>query len=193
MINQWKNNIINLYMSIYDFNSNNLLNWITAFAIFEIPMSLFYLSISSKDDTITNWYSGKDINIWNVIAQDSLYVICGIIIALRIFNYLTDKKIVNKNFLIFMLVFIGVQLVGDLLFSLIITSWPNKYKTYWINYFQNYIKKSGLYALFGDTLYIIAWASSFYLVANYIKSFDIRIFIVSLFFFLVSAYSVRQK
>ena len=59
--------------------------------------------------------------------------------------------------------------------------------------FQNYIKKSGLYALFGDTLYIIAWASSFYLVANYIKSFDIRIFIVSLFFFLVSAYSVRQK
>jgi len=180
-------------MSIYDFNSNNLLNWITAFALFEIPMSLFYLSISSKNDTITNWYSGKDINIWNVIAQDSLYVICGIIIALRIFKYLTDKKIVSKNFLIFILVFIGVQLVGDLLFSLIITSWPKQYKTYWINYFQNYIRKSGLYALFGDTLYVIAWASAFYLVANYIKSFDARIFIVSLFFFLVSAYSVRQK
>lgn len=180
-------------MSIYEFNSNNLLNWVTAFALFEIPMALFYLSISSKNDIITNWYSGKDINIWNVIVQDSLYVICGIIIALRIFKHLTDKKIVNKNFLIFMLVFVAVQLVGDLLFSLTITNWPKQYETYWINYFQNYIKKAGLYALFGDTLYVIAWALTFYFVANYIKSFDIRIFIISLFFFLVSAYSVRQK
>ena len=180
-------------MSLYDFNSNNLLNWITAFALFEIPMAMFYLSISSKKDTITNWYSGKDINIWNVIVQDSLYVICGIIIALRIFNYLTDKKIVNKNFLIFMLVFISVQLVGDLLFSLIITNWPNKYKTYWINYFQEYIKKAGLNALFGDSLYVIAWSLAFYFVANYIKSFDIKIFIVSLFLFLLSAYSEKTN
>ena len=179
-------------MSIYSFNSNNLLNWITAFAIFEIPMSLFYLSISSKNDTITNWYSGKDINIWNVIVQDALYVICGIIIALRIFNYLVSKKIVSKNFMYFMLVFIGVQLTGDLLFAYTIKNWPNNYKTYWIEYFQKYIQKSGFNALFGDTLYIIAWSLTFYFVANYIKSFDVRIFIVSLFFFMVSAYSVRK-
>lgn len=179
-------------MSIYSFNSNNLLNWITAFAIFEIPMSLFYLSISSKNDTITNWYSGKDINIWNVIVQDALYVICGIIIALRIFNYLVSKKIVSKNFMYFMLLFIGVQLTGDLLFAFTIKNWPNNYKTYWIEYFQKYIQKSGFNALFGDTLYIIAWSLTFYFIANYIKSFDVRIFIVSLFFFMVSAYSVRK-
>ena len=179
-------------MSIYEFNSNNLLNWITAFAIFEIPMALFYLSISSKNDTITNWYSGKDINIWNVIVQDALYVICGIIIALRIFNYLVSKKIISKNFIYFMLVFIGVQLMGDLLFAFTIKNWPKNYKTYWIEYFQNYIKKSGFNALFGDTLYIIAWSLAFYFVANYIKSFDVRIFIISSFFFLVSAYSVRK-
>ena len=29
---------------MYNFNSDTLLNWITAFAIFEIPMALFYLS-----------------------------------------------------------------------------------------------------------------------------------------------------
>ena len=56
-------------MSIYSFNSNNLLNSITAFAIFEIPMSLFYLSISSKNDTITNWYSER-YYYWNAIVQD---------------------------------------------------------------------------------------------------------------------------
>ena len=62
---------------MYEFNSEALLNWITAFAIFEIPMAYFYLSISGKNDMVTDWYSGNTINIWNVIAQDSLYVICG--------------------------------------------------------------------------------------------------------------------
>ena len=44
---------------MYTFDSTTLLNWITAFAIFEIPMANFYLSMSGKDDVITNWYSGK--------------------------------------------------------------------------------------------------------------------------------------
>jgi len=179
-------------MSIYNFEPNNLLNWITAFAIFEIPLALFYLSISSKKDTVTNWYSGKDINIWNVIAQDALYVICGIIIALRIFNYLVNQKKISKKFYNFILVFLAVQLTGDLLFALTIKSWPDKYKTYWISYFQNYINKSGLYALFGDSLYIITWSLAFYFVSRYIKTFDTKIFIISLFFFLVSAYSVKK-
>ena len=39
-------------MSLYSFDSYNLLNWITAFAIFEIPMAVFYLSISGKKDKL---------------------------------------------------------------------------------------------------------------------------------------------
>ena len=35
-------------MSLFEFNSNNLLNWTTAFALFEIPMAYFYLSIVQK-------------------------------------------------------------------------------------------------------------------------------------------------
>lgn len=52
-------------MNLYTLNSSNLLNWITAFAIFEIPMAFFYLSISGKKNKVRNWYSGKNINIWN--------------------------------------------------------------------------------------------------------------------------------
>ena len=52
---------------MYEFNSEALLNWITAFAIFEIPMAYFYLSISGKNDMVTNWYSGNTINIWNTV------------------------------------------------------------------------------------------------------------------------------
>ena len=179
-------------MSLYNFEPINLLNWITAFAIFEIPIALFYLSISSKTDTVTNWYSGKDINIWNVMVQDALYVICGIIIALRIFNYLVNENIINKKFYNFILVFLAVQLTGDLLLAYTIKNWPSSYNSYWISYFQNYINKSGLYALFGDSLYIICWSLAFYMVSTYIKTFDIKIFIISLFFFLVSVYSIKK-
>ena len=52
---------------MYNFTPSNLINWITSFCIFEIPLALFYLSISKKTDTVTDWYSGKTINIWNVV------------------------------------------------------------------------------------------------------------------------------
>ena len=179
-------------MNLYTFNSSNLLNWISAFAIFEIPIAFFYLSISKKKDKVTNWYSGKNINIWNVIAQDALYVICGIIISLRLFNYLVSLQIIPQLFIYFILCFVFIQLIGDTLFATIIKSWPTAYSSYWINYFKDYINKAGLNALFGDSLYVIAWSLAFYFVANYIKQFDIKIFIISLFFFLLSAYSVQK-
>jgi hypothetical protein len=180
-------------MNLYSFNSLNLLNWITAFAIFEIPMAFFYLSIAGKNSKVKNWYSGKHINIWNVIAQDSLYVICGIILSLRLFNYLVSIKLIPQLFIYFILCFLIIQLMGDSIFALIIKSWPKQYSTYWINYFKDYINNSGFNALIGDSLYIIAWSLSFYFVANYIKSFDTKIFIICLFLFLTSAYSVQKS
>jgi hypothetical protein len=175
---------------MYNFTSSDLLNWITAFCIFEIPLAKFYLSISDKTDTVADWYSGKTINIWNVIAQDMLYVICGIIIALRLFNYLTAKKLIPKNYIAFVLTLIAIQLIGDLTFATVINMWPAQYATKWINYFKSYISKSGFNALIGDTIYIVSWAAAYYFVSNYIKNYDTKIFIISLFFFLVSAYSV---
>tara|TARA_Y100000389_G_scaffold204943_1_gene261070 strand:+ start:5087 stop:5617 length:531 start_codon:yes stop_codon:yes gene_type:complete len=176
---------------MYTFSQDTLLNWLTAFCIFEIPLANFYLAISKETDTVTDWYSSKTINIWNVIAQDMLYVICGIVITYRIFNYLVDQGRLSKSFLNLVFVFIGVQLTGDLLFATIIRNWPESKSTKWINYFKNYISKSGFSALFGDTLFIIAWSAAFYFVSTQIQSFDIKVFIICLFFFLVSAYSVQ--
>lgn len=184
--------MLNKNMDLYNFNSLNLLNWITAFALFEIPMAFFYLSISGKNSKVKNWYSGKDINIWNVIAQDSLYVICGIILSLRLFNYLVSTKLIPQLFIYFILCFVFIQLLGDSIFATIIKLWPKEYSTYWINYFKDYINNTGFNALIGDSLYVIAWSLAFYFVANYIKQFDIKIFIICLFLFLVSAYSVQK-
>ena len=179
--------------NIYEFNSTNLLNWITAFAIFEIPLAKFYLTISNKNDTVYNWYSGKNINIFHVLIQDLLYALCGIIIALRLFNYLVFNNIIASYFIFFILCLIFVQLIGDSIFALIIVNIPYKYSNYWINYFKNYIAKSGINALIGDSIYVIVWASTYYFVVNYIKSFDVKIFINSLFIFLASAYSIKKS
>ena len=181
----------NTELDLYRFSSSQLLNWVTAFCLFEIPLAYFYLSISKKNDTVTNWYSGKTINIWNVIVQDMLYVVCGVIVALRIFGYLTSTKNIRNSFTNFVIVLICVQLIGDLTFATVIKSWPHSKSTKWINYFKNYVNKAGVNALFGDTLYVIVWALSYYFVTKYVKNYDTKVFIISLFCFLTSAYSVQ--
>lgn len=180
-------------MGLYNLNASNLLNWITAFTIFEIPLAVFFLNISKKSDTVTNWYSGKNISIFNVLIQDACYAFCGIIIALNLFNYLVSLKIINENFIIFTLLLVFVQLIGDSLFALIITNWPAKYSSYWINYFKKYISTSGINALIGDSIWIVSWAITYYIISNYLKSLDIKIFIISLFLFLASAYGVKKS
>lgn len=180
-----------MYMSnLYTITSNSVLNWLTAFCIFEIPLAYFFLKISNKNDHVVRWYSGKIINIWNVIAQDMLYAFCGIILAVNLFNHLSLKKIVQKKFYIFLCLLVGIQWMGDLSFAIIIKNWPQKNATKWINFFKSYVKTSGINALVGDTLWILSWALAYYFVANYIQRFDVKIFIICLFFFLVSAYSV---
>ena len=172
---------------MWDLNSGTLLNWITAFALFEIPLAMFYYSISKKDSTVRDWYSNKTINIWNVTAQDFFYAFCGIILALKLFEMLNIPKTIGS----FLLVIVGVQLLGDSIFALTIYNWPQSYDTKWTKYFKNYIKKSGKNALLGDALYVIVWTFAYFFVTKGITAFDSKIFIIFLFLFLVSAYSVQ--
>ena len=172
---------------MWQLNYNTLLNWITAFTLFEIPLALFYYFISSKGDIVRNWYSNKTINIWNVLAQDFFYAFCGIIIALKLFSYFN----LSKNIFIFLLIVVGVQITGDSLFALTIYNWPKKYDTRWTKYFKNYIEKAGLNALIGDAIYVITWTLTYLFVTKNLVSFDNKIFVIFLFLFLVSAYSEK--
>lgn len=173
----------------YQLSSKNLFDWIVAFCIFEIPLALFFLSISKESGPVHNWYYGNVVNIWNVIAQDSLYGFCGIIVALRVFDHLANRNVIQEHFLRFLLLLVVVQWLGDITFASIMTMWPDEKSTKWIRFFKEYIRTSGLYALFGDTIWITSWALTYYFVSNYIRGFDTKVFIVSFFFFMVSAYS----
>lgn len=172
---------------MWELNNGTLLNWITAFALFEVPIAVFYYSISKKGDTVRDWYSNATINIWNVIAQDFFYAFCGIILALKLLQMLH----IPKTIISFLLIVVGVQLLGDSVFALLVNNWPSHYDTKWTKYFKNYIKKSGKNALLGDSLYVMVWALAYVFVTGNITAFDNKIFIIFLFLFLVSAYSVK--
>lgn len=177
---------------IWSFTPEHLFQWVVAFALFEIPMALFYWNISSPNDNVRTWYKGDYINIWNVILQDAVYVILGIIITVALLSFLHHKYGIQKSLMSFLLLFIAVQIVGDLTFATLMLRIPKSYSTKWVSFFQNYINTSSWYALFGDTLYIIAWTLTYYILSKHIQpTFSQQIAVLCTFLFLVSAYSVR--
>lgn len=177
---------------IWSFQPENAFQWIIAFCLFEIPMALFYWNISKKGDFVRKWYRGDFINIWNVLLQDAVYVIVGIIIAMYLLSLFHQQFQVPKTLFTFLAVFIAVQIIGDLTFASILLRIPSAYTNKWVQFFKDYIRGSQWYALFGDTLYVIAWTLTYYLLSVYIQpSFSLQVAILCTFFFLASAYSIR--
>ena len=149
-------------------------------------MSIFYKSISDKNSDVAYWYSGKDINAWNIIAGDMFYVLCGLMIVYSLMEYFE----IEKTFWKFIMLFLTVQIIGDLIFAFIISIIPNVNNT-WIKFFKRYVGKGPFAPLFGDSLYIIAWTLAFIFVNMYIKDIKLKLFILFLFLFLASIYASR--
>ena len=163
------------------FSLQNILIWVTAFSIMEFPMRYFYLNIVGGDN-VEKWYNFKDFNIYNVIAGDLFYVLVGIIISYRIYNYLFKDE---DNILKFFAVFLVVQIIGDLTFYTIVSNVPSQYDNKWTKFFKTYGKTSGLYAVVGDSIYIAIWTLVAYLIRN--VALDVLLAIVFTFLFIVSA------
>jgi hypothetical protein len=163
------------------FSLNNILVWIVAFCIMEFPMRYFYLNIVGGNN-VKKWYNFKDFNIYNVIAGDLFYVLVGIIISYKIYKYLFKNE---DNIIKFFIIFLVVQIVGDLTFYTIVSNLPSKYDNKWVKFFKNYGKTAGLYAVIGDSIYILVWTIIAYLIRN--LALDLLLSILFTFLFVVSA------
>jgi len=163
------------------FSLNNILVWIVAFCIMEFPMRYFYLNIVGGNN-VKKWYNFKDFNIYNVIAGDLFYVLVGIIISYKIYKYLFKNE---DNIIKFFIIFLVVQIVGDLTFYTIVSNLPSKYDNKWVKFFKNYGKTAGLYAVIGDSIYILVWTIIAYLIRNF--ALDLLLSILFTFLFIVSA------
>ena len=60
--------------------------WIVSFFIMEFPMRYLYLN-GMGGSNLTKWYGFEEFNIYSVIIGDLFYVLIGIIIVYRIYNY----------------------------------------------------------------------------------------------------------
>lgn len=163
------------------FSLQNILIWIAAFCIMEFPMRYFYLNIITGEN-VKKWYNFKDFSIYNVIAGDLFYVLVGIIISYRLYDYFFKGE---KNIYKFFGIFLMVQIIGDLTFYTIVSNIPKQYDTKWIKFFKNYGKTSGLNAVVGDSIYIAIWTLVAYSIRN--LALDILLAIVFTFLFIVSA------
>ena len=167
--------------NLTNFSLHNILIWTVAFCIMEFPMRFFYLNIVGGKN-VEKWYNFKDFHIYNVIAGDLFYVLVGIIISYRIYNHLFKNE---NNIFKFFIIFLIVQIIGDLTFYTIVSNIPTKYDTKWIKFFKNYGKTSGLYAVVGDSIYIAVWTLVAYLIRN--MALDVLLAILFTFLFIVSA------
>ena len=80
-------------------------------------------------------------------------------------------------------------MTGDLLFYQIVKR--IKTENHWINFFQNYGKSAKLNAVFGDSIYILVWAITAYLIKDLPN--DVLLAISFLFIFIISILSESKK
>lgn len=175
-------------VSFFDFSNKALLSWITAFCLMEFPMKYFYTQMIGGK-YVQQWYDFSKFDVYNVMIGDLLYVLVGIVITYRVVSYLFKKK----NFVKFFLVFSGVQILGDLTFYTIISKiLPKSIGGKWINFFRDYGKNAGLWAVVGDNVYILVWSLVAYIIYNRIPT-DIKYAIISAFVFILSIISETYK
>jgi len=169
--------------NLTQFSLKNIFIWICAYCIIEFPMRYFFLNFIGGNN-INTWYNFKDFSIYNVIAGDLFYVIVGIIISYRIYNYFFKNE---DNMIKFFFIFLIVQIIGDLTFYGIIKSLPISYNNKWVKFFKNYGETAGFNAIIGDSIYIAIWTLIAYLIRNLEE--DILMSILFSFMFIVSAIS----
>jgi hypothetical protein len=161
--------------------------WIVAFFVMEFPMRQIYLNMEEKG-FLQRWYGFREFNPTTVIIGDLFYVLIGIIIAYRIHEYFFKDVVgTEKRFLYFFLIFLIVQIIGDITFYFSLLSLPQNYKNKWVQFFIDYGNSAKLNAVLGDSIYIFVWTITTYFVS--FIPIDFLLMILFFFIFLISIIS----
>jgi uncharacterized protein YacL len=102
-----------------------------------------------QSNTLNTWYRKFGLA---AFLSDTLILVIGYLIAQFIYPFLFKKY----NLLYFLCVVVGVQLVHDLLFGLIVNQYKGKSDI--INVFKNYIKEVGPIILAADAAMVLSTA-----------------------------------
>jgi len=139
-----------------------------------------------NNEQLKIWYNFEHFNVYNVIIADLFYMLVGLIIAFRIYYALFDKDI---NIFKFFTVFWIVQMVGDLCFYLIVSNLPEEYQNKWTRFFANYGRVAHINAVLGDSIYILVWTFTTFMI----KSLPIDILSCIMFFVIFAISGIAEK
>ena len=171
------------------FSIRTICIWMVAFFVMEFAMRYVYLNLVGGEN-LEKWYGFRDFNPYNVVIGDMFYTVIGLIIAYRIHShFFSDVKDPVIKFILLFVIFWIVQMTGDLLFYQIVKRINTE--NHWINFFQNYGKTAKLNAVFGDSIYILVWAITVYLIKDLPN--DVLLAISLLFIFIISIFSESKK
>jgi len=166
---------------ITHFSVQTIFIWIVGFLIMEFPMRYIYLNMKNNEQ-LKIWYDFSYFNIYNVIIADLFYMLVGLIIAFRVYDAIFGKDV---NIIKFFALFLIIQIIGDLCFYLIVSNLPEEYQNKWTRFFKNYGRVAGFNAVFGDSIYIMVWTLTTYIIQS--LPLDILSCIFFLAIFVISA------
>lgn len=167
------------------FSVQTIFVWIVGFLIMEFPMRYIYLNIENNEQ-LKIWYDFEHFNIYNVIIADLFYMLVGLIIAFRIYYALFGKDI---NIFKFFAVFWIVQMVGDVCFYLVVSNLPEDKQNKWTRFFTNYGRVAGINAVLGDSIYILVWTLTTFMI----KSLPIDMLSCIMFFAIFAISGIAEK
>lgn len=153
--------------NIFQFSGQNLLAWTAAYALWE-PISYFVFPMIFKASTTQEYYNPKKFPFAVVAFGDYIYSTILWIISVVLIQSIMGIA-APANWLEWskrLLIFIGVQWVGDLTFYGLITQLEKVYTNKYIDFFIRYGKQVGIGAPIGDSLYAITWFLTTQFVAS---------------------------
>jgi hypothetical protein len=169
--------------NIWNFSGNSLLSWTAAYALWE-PISYIIFPTIFKAATTQEYYNPRKFSFAIVASGDFLYSTLLFLVAQYVIGNIfgTASVLSIADWIKRLIIFLGIQWVGDLSFYGIVKSLPDKFTPKYLDFFKRYGAEVGIGAPIGDSLYGIAWLSLTQMMASYVPTWIQLFFIVSFLF-----------
>ena len=170
--------------NIWEFSTKSLMSWMASYAIWE-PISYKIFPSIFKASTTQEYYNPKKFSFAIVASGDFLYSTLLFLVAQNVIKNIFGIGGVYNIFewIKRLLIFLGVQWIGDMSFYGIVKSLPDKLTPRYLEFFKRYGADVGIGALIGDSLYGIIWLTLTQIVATYIPNW-VQLFLIVAFLFL---------
>ena len=157
-------------------NYKNNADWLAIIpAVFIADMICLFIC-PNYSSIIKKWYK---LFSFQAFAQDVLIILIVFAIVRYLYTYFLKPRF-GFNIIIFTLLFLALQIIHDILFSLLVNALPaGKFKM--IDYMKEYVSVAKVNAIIGDSILIIGSSIFASLLKNFPNHFNILLIMFSMY------------